>query len=244
MSEITVEEDIRKHPRLNFWSNQKGEIFNKDGTKRNINSWGRYIRVNVVDNGVARTLSVHRLTYETWKGEIPEGLVINHIDGDRYNNAIDNLEVCTIRENTIHAYRTGLAAGIKGEDNSSAILNNNQVIEIYNLIKNLYNNEEIAQKMGILFRHVSLLRNGSRWKHLFKEHFTEPIPALGGSIGRDRTLKMLYKSYFTEETNAEIARQTGFDPSNISKIRHGATYLWSLKNKELIKKLYEAENNI
>lgn len=42
---------------------------------------------------------VHRLVYENFKGDIPQGKQIDHIDGDTTNNSIDNLQVLTPRKN-------------------------------------------------------------------------------------------------------------------------------------------------
>ena len=44
---------------------------------------------------------VHRLVWETFKGKIPEGKEIDHIDGDTSNNSVDNLQILTPRENKI-----------------------------------------------------------------------------------------------------------------------------------------------
>lgn len=51
---------------------------------------------------------VHRIIWESLHGPIPQGLVVNHIDGDKLNNRIDNLEVVTDLENVRHSIRTGL----------------------------------------------------------------------------------------------------------------------------------------
>ena len=51
-------------------------------------------------------LLVHRFIYECIKGDIPNGLQINHIDSNRQNNCIDNLEVVTQSENMQHAYES------------------------------------------------------------------------------------------------------------------------------------------
>ena len=48
---------------------------------------------------VRRTAYVHRMVYEAFKGEIPEGMEIDHIDRNRCNNNPDNLRVVTKSEN-------------------------------------------------------------------------------------------------------------------------------------------------
>ena len=50
----------------------------------------------------------HRLVYLTWTGPIEEGLVIDHIDGNKWNNDISNLEMVTYSENNSRAYMNGL----------------------------------------------------------------------------------------------------------------------------------------
>lgn len=53
--------------------------------------------------------SVHRLVANAFLGlDLDSSLEINHIDGNKQNNAINNLEIVTRRENVQHAWRTGL----------------------------------------------------------------------------------------------------------------------------------------
>ena len=51
--------------------------------------------------------SVHRLVYETFFGEIPEGMVIDHINGIRDDNRIENLRCITQSENAMNAQSNG-----------------------------------------------------------------------------------------------------------------------------------------
>lgn len=55
--------------------------------------------------GEIRSVPVHRLVWQLHHGNIPEGRVINHKDGDPTNNRIENLEVVSQSENIQHSYR-------------------------------------------------------------------------------------------------------------------------------------------
>jgi hypothetical protein len=48
-------------------------------------------------------VAVHRAVYSFFQGEIPDGMQINHKDGNKNNNALSNLEMVTPRENYLHA---------------------------------------------------------------------------------------------------------------------------------------------
>lgn len=50
---------------------------------------------------------VHRLVIIAFRGNYDPSLVVNHIDRNKLNNRLDNLEVITVSENVIHAYNTG-----------------------------------------------------------------------------------------------------------------------------------------
>jgi hypothetical protein len=75
----------------------------------------------IVTNGYRKMCrSAHRMVWEAVHGPIPEGLQINHKNGVKTDNRIENLELVTASENTAHAYRLGLICA-KGERNGRAI---------------------------------------------------------------------------------------------------------------------------
>lgn len=58
--------------------------------------------------GKKRMVLLHQLVAYTFLGQVPDGYEINHKDGNKDNNHIDNLEYVTHKENVKHAWDTGL----------------------------------------------------------------------------------------------------------------------------------------
>jgi len=86
---------------------------------------------------------VHRVVVETFIGEIPKDMEVNHIDGVKSNNELSNLEVVTRSENQKHAHKTGLAPCTKGEKNATSVLKEVEVIDIYEMVKSGETNDDI-----------------------------------------------------------------------------------------------------
>ena len=74
--------------------------------KQTLNTYG-YMTVNLCKNGKAITKRVHKLVANAFIGE--SDLQIDHIDGNKLNNNVSNLEYVTPKENTNRAWKKGLA---------------------------------------------------------------------------------------------------------------------------------------
>lgn len=165
--------------------------------------------------------SVHRLLAHNFLGGIPEGLVVNHIDGDKENNLLSNLEITTHQENTIHAYKTGLAQGKKGEDNSQAILNDEDILRMFTMFREGANNLEVSKVFGVHDRYVSLVRHGKRWGHLSKG---EKFPKSFNFKYPKEDILHAYDLVQAGYRNMDIEEITGIERSMISRIRTGKAY--------------------
>jgi len=69
-----------------------------------------YKAVKLYVDGKRKQFYVHRLVAKEYLGDITN-MVVNHIDGNKSNNCIENLEICTQQENQRHAFKNGLLSG-------------------------------------------------------------------------------------------------------------------------------------
>ena len=107
---------------------------------------------------------LHRLIAETFipnPNNLPE---VNHIDGNKLNNSIDNLEWCTHRQNIIHAYKNQL---INHSYGITAKLNKNDVNEIRKLYPS-HTQLELSKIFNISKSQIQRIVNNKSWKNCQK----------------------------------------------------------------------------
>ena len=126
-------------------------------------TWG-YMKT-VMDG---RTVVVHRVVAQAWIPN-PDGKpFINHINGDKVDNRVENLEWCSASENTLHAYRTGLEKKQLGEKHHATHLTNEQVKQF----KWEWANErkmtrkEYAKELGVTEATIKDIIRGRSWAWL------------------------------------------------------------------------------
>lgn len=100
------------------------------------------------ENGVQYTFCEHRCVWVWFNGNIPDGFEINHIDADRKNNKIENLELVTHSENMQHMMRIGHGNFPRGEKSGKAIYSDKEVQAMRYLRKNNWTIKQIASLFG------------------------------------------------------------------------------------------------
>lgn len=103
----------------------------------------------------------HRLVAEAFIPNPNNYFIVNHIDGNKFNNCVENLEWCTQSYNVKESYKNGLQVAQKGKDSkcSKSILQYSKEMEI---IKRWFSAREIERETG--FSHSNILHccKGSR----------------------------------------------------------------------------------
>lgn len=125
-----------------------------------------YARPNFVSQeGKRIRVHAHRLILSTFNPiEGWEKLEVNHKDGNKLNNSLENLEWVTTKENIHHAIETGLKQ--HGEKHGRATMTEEMAIEALQLHKEGKSVAAIARDFGIGRQAVSKLVNGDTWKYL------------------------------------------------------------------------------
>lgn len=133
--------------------NKKREI------KGYIDKYG-YRRVLIYVNGKRKKYFVHRLVAEKYIPN-PDNLPqVNHKDGDKLNNCVDNLEWVTPKENIEHAINKGFRKA-----NNTTVLNVNQVKEIKKLFETK-SMKEIAEMYDVSLSCIKHIHAGHTWSNV------------------------------------------------------------------------------
>ena len=104
----------KTHPEAKYYVTKDGNVYVvkyntlvKELTKVQCGHNREYLGCNIGGRTGPGRIYLHRLVYETFKGPIPKDMEIDHIDGNKHNNHIDNLRLVTPKENAMHRSKLG-----------------------------------------------------------------------------------------------------------------------------------------
>lgn len=118
------------------------------------NNKGYYI-IKIHKNSKPSTFKIHRLVYQAFGKENLNGFEINHLDGVKTNNNINNLERCTSKENTYHALTNGLKGGVKLTEKDVLFIRSSNLSNI-----------DLAEKFSVSKSNISVIKRRGSWNHI------------------------------------------------------------------------------
>ena len=209
---------------------RNGNVFNPKGVelKQQTNHKG-YKTVHVNYFSGRKTCSVHRLVALAFIPNPENKPQVNHIDGDKTNNCVDNLEWVTQTENMRHA--TDILGHYRGEKAPTAILTEQDVIEIMKLLQDGKRNEDIAPLYSVGAHVIKQIRRGVSWRHITKGVIFQK----GNRIPDNLYIKIKQMKSCGCKIK-EIMEETKLSKSTVTKITGGKH-----KRPELDAMLYSSE---
>jgi hypothetical protein len=194
----------------------KGNIktFNGVLLKQSTNKYG-YNYVSLSADGKHRIKSVHRLVAGEFIANKDNKPQVNHIDGNKSNNNVTNLEWVTGYENYTHAVRAGL---IKND----SILDDKKVLEVYELAqKETMTHKEIGNLYNISTATVSGIKNKKTRASVLNPSIEKPHIELDEEAVLD-----IYSKGRKGWSNSQIQEIYPISCQTITNIKYGRRWAW------------------
>lgn len=107
-----------------------------------------YLSFNLSGNGARRAGIIHLLVLSHFKSKRSNGLVCRHLDGDKLNNHIENLEWGTHADNTADDVLNGARNPLSGFDHWNSKFSENELLKILEMSRRGFSQGHIATLMG------------------------------------------------------------------------------------------------
>lgn len=148
---------------------KNNNIFNKSYPSKVLKSYitsKGYELVKLCKDGIVKSYSVHRLialNFLSNDKNLPE---INHIDGNKLNNNLYNLEWVSPSDNQKHAFVIGLQKPNKGQNNGQSRSTDTEILFLHYWRSLGCTIKELSTLFGYSKNHTSDLLNFRKWSHL------------------------------------------------------------------------------
>ena len=211
----------------------KGKIIIKERILKNMIGKHGYYYVHLGKNGCKNAKTVHRLVAKAFINNNDNFPVVNHIDGNKRNNNVQNLEWCTYSKNIKHAYINNLKKPPEKE-----VL---QYDTNGKFIKKWKSGKVAAQKLNINYCHISScctgkskIAGGFIWKHANEDKIDEyinPIDYMKKSLKRIKQYDINGNFIAQYNSISEASRSTKVSITGICNCLAGRSktsgnYIW------------------
>ena len=189
--------------------------FSKDYLKPYVNTSGYYL-VDLHHKKQRHTMQVHRIVAIAFIPNPDLLPTVNHKDGNKANNTVENLEWMTHLDNVRHAWETGLAKPRYGTDNPANKYTEEQIHAVCSYIEmDIMTNIEIAATCGV---NISLIRDikfRGKWKQISSMYdLSNSRKTYKFLMYEPQIYKMIHEGFSNREILNELCRKD--DPRRYS----------------------------
>lgn len=116
-----------------------------------------YLKVRLYKDGVSKQFLVHRLVWTAFNGAIPEGLELDHINAERYDNRLSNLRCVTSKENSNNPITKARMAKSNAVSNKKRL--SKSIVQLDKttgqVIKRWYSARDAERELGVKHANIS-----------------------------------------------------------------------------------------
>lgn len=128
---------------------------------------GGYNKCTLMKDKQRKSCLLHRIVAKAFIPNHENKKTINHIDGDKSNNSVSNLEWATMSENSKHAWQTGLK---KSSNNGRSKLTEADVLKIRERYAAGESGAIIAKSYGVSKQNVYVIARGTNWAYTDRDN--------------------------------------------------------------------------
>lgn len=187
-----------------------------------------------------KSYRVHRLVATAFIPNPENKPEVNHIDGDKKNNHISNLEWVTSKENKAHAWNLNLYKDIR-QEHCNAVHSDETIHAVCKDLEYGMRNIDICTKYGISKDTVAHIKSGNIWKTISDQYNIKVKRSKTKSINSVLKVCCLLEDGFKDK---DVANTTGVDIREVGRIRRGeifkdivSTFSFDQESKRLSKEV-------
>lgn len=206
----------------NFRFNNKGRLLTQ------YKNHSGYLEVSLYDYNKHKTSTqlIHRIVAKTFISNINSYPIVNHKNGIKIDNKVENLEWCTHSQNSKHSIHILGNTTPKGEKHGKSKLSRCNIDSIITLLtENKLTQKEIGKIYNVTQNTIGRIQNGERWKHIEYKTSRKRVDL---KLSDAQVLEIYKQSWDGKLSQQKIAKQYNISTSLVSLIKYGKTEIQQL----------------
>ena len=161
---------MKQIPNSKYFIDDLGNVYGKSKKLKTnqLHNGYRDVTIRFLDSSVKRIL-VHRLVALVYLPNPENKPVVNHKDGDKANNRLENLEWASYKENNHHARANGYLSDEEGTA-YSAVYTKEQIVRVCELLSEGRRDIDISKITDIPISTIYAIRAGKNWTHISEKY--------------------------------------------------------------------------